>query len=814
MVTITDQLTHEYDSIKLGSDKYKIKQHNLISKGLRNETDAATNLISRGIEQVATALESIANNGARGVGGSYNKLLRYAATTLDDNGNPYEDYFVLSYIGLQTLFQALTPESIYVDLNSVLHKVARRIETNHKCRLFEEAHPGYYHTVVNSFDAQLVKSYEHKHKVLMTKFNQFDLKWEAWDATKRMQIGVRIIRAITETLDIFEVTMRYKRNKSIRCLTLTDQANDWIEAFNTYRGLLSPICKPCLITPRPWEKVDGGYIGGYYTPGIFDRTPFIKAWTDAHKEYVGQANPEQHLKAVTKLQNTAWSINTQVLDIQQKAFPAGIGLPDPNPNETPEFPTDLDKDKSTYTEADFNQLDKWKSEVKIISTKNKERMGKVIAYSIALRLAEEYKDREQFYFVYNCDFRGRIYCATHGLSPQGEDSAKALLKFAEGVPMGESGLFWLAVHGANVWGEDKLTYEDRVEWIQNHEEMIIRIVDDPLSNREWLEADKPWQFLAFCFEWEACGYGTLPDTIGHLPIALDGSCNGLQHYSALLRDPVGAKATNLINSEIPEDIYQEVANLCTKKLELRDDRYAAKWLQVGVSRKCTKRPVMTLPYGATQTSARQYIHEYVLDHAIQFGDSDFMWECSKYLTPILWDSINETVLAARTGMDWLQQQTSSIIRDRKEPISWLTPIGFPVYQRYFDFEEVRVQTALLGSMKLSVRNELPRVSLYKQKLGIAPNFVHSLDSTHMVMTICDTDLNSYAMIHDDFGTHAGNTEELFSSIRESFVDMYSAQNPLSDWYSQMQVEEEDRVDLPEIGCMDVTDVLESDFFFG
>src|SRR5436309_2711073 len=46
----------------------------------------------------------------------------------------------------------------------------------------------------------------------------------------------------------------------------------------------------------------------------------------------------------------------------------------------------------------------------------------------------------------------------------------------------------------------------------------------------------------------------------HLPVSMDGTCNGYQHLSAMGRDPIGGSATNLIPADQPEDMYQEVAD--------------------------------------------------------------------------------------------------------------------------------------------------------------------------------------------------------------------------------------------------------------
>jgi hypothetical protein len=41
---------------------------------------------------------------------------------------------------------------------------------------------------------------------------------------------------------------------------------------------------------------------------------------------------------------------------------------------------------------------------------------------------------------------------------------------------------------------------------------------------------------------------------------MDGSCNGLQHFSALFRDEMGGRSVNLTNNDTPRDVYAEVSD--------------------------------------------------------------------------------------------------------------------------------------------------------------------------------------------------------------------------------------------------------------
>jgi DNA-directed RNA polymerase len=277
----------------------------------------------------------------------------------------------------------------------------------------------------------------------------------------------------------------------------------------------------------------------------------------------------------------------------------------------------------------------------------------------------------------------------------------------------------------------------------------------------------------------------------------------------MLRDEVGAKATNLLDCDKPEDIYGEVADVTTKKLVVLANSgcaLAKVWLQVGVSRKCAKRPVMTLPYGATIQSARSYVFEYVVDNWTAFNlDDKEQWAMAKYLTPILWESIGEVVIAAKAAMSWLQKNVG------KDFCKWKTVIGFPVYQHYLTENLVEVCTFLEGKVKLyspDMEKGIPYLAGHKN--GIAPNFVHSTDSTHLVLTVNAVDLPAYAIVHDDYGTHAGNTEALYKTIPKAFKYMYSKTDPLKHWASQMGVS---TAGLPR-GNYDIEEITNAKYFFG
>lgn len=796
---MNNQLLWEQECLEKGRQRYFDLQDKKREKG--NElTDATSFILKDRLELIGKLLKDDCRAGACGRNATYNKLVRQVA-------GDEEDYLKVGYIGLKYLLAKLS-QGKKVKVTGFVAKLGSRLEAELKSSMFEAEYPAYFHTVMQSFEDQGVTSAVHKQKTMMKKFNDFDLEWNDWTTNMKVHVGTRVLRNMLKGLDDLIFTQKILINgKTDFFIDTTVAFDEWVAEFEKERGLLLPLLLPLKEPPIPW---DDNPVGGYYTPKL--KIPFIKVRGKDAKAFVSQHNPLQHKKAVNRMQRTEWQINKQVLEVQERVFQRNLGIGIPNKESiamTP-FPEHLaNVRKEDLSEPQKEEIVAWKVLRKTQFEKERQRKGQVLGFRQGHLLAQDLRDWDKFYFAYNCDFRGRIYCATSGLSPQGSDAAKGLLRFAKAVRLGHDGIKWLAIHGANVFGEDKLPYEGRVHWVKDNEPLIRAIVEDPISNTQWSEADKPYQFLAFCFEWAESDYGRNPNALGHLPVGLDGSCNGLQHFSAMLRDEVGAKATNLIDCDVPEDIYGEVADVTTEKLKVLAESgvaFAKIWLQVGVDRKCAKRPVMTLPYGATQQSARQYIFEYVVENWSKFNmDEKHQWEMAKYLTPILWSAIGEVVIAARSAMDWLQKNTGTGF------CAWRTILGFPVFQHYKTDNIVVVETHLEGRVQLRVPDlDVGKPYRAGQRNGVAPNFIHSIDSSHMVLTINSLDLHSYAMIHDDFGTHAGNTAQLFKAIRKSFRHMYSKTDPLKHWATQVGA---DSSQLRR-GAYNIEDITNAKFFFG
>ena len=83
------------------------------------------------------------------------------------------------------------------------------------------------------------------------------------------------------------------------------------------------------------------------------------------------------------------------------------------------------------------------------------------------------------------------------------------------------------------------------------------------------------------------------------------------------------------------------------------------------------------------------------------------------------------------------------------------------------------------------------VDTNKQRTAFPPNFVHALDSSHMLLTamacanparVGDLGTLTFAAVHDSYWTHAGCVPEMSSVLRNEFISLYKDSNVLDDFY--------------------------------
>ena len=553
----------------------------------------------------------------------------------------------------------------------------------------------------------------------------------------------------------------------------------------------------------------GKYTGGY----LIERLPLVRADNNGHTAALDNPISPATLSAVNALQATPWRVNRWVLDVMADAWDKGLrvaGLP----GDAPERPVRRMQQDDWAALTPAQQRDHIDAR-RALWDKHKSHVGRTQALLDQLTVAEKVRDRPAIWFPHTLDFRHRIYPATSaGPQPQGDDRGKALLMFANGLPLGPDGLFWLCVRAANCAGQDKLPLDQRVEWTLARMGEIQAVAGNPLQRSDyWGGMDEPWQFLATAHELDqAWASGNPEGFVSHLPVPLDGSCNGLQHLSAMGLDSAGAVSTNLARGP-RRDIYSDVAEEVRRSLEalVKAGNADAATLLPTITRATVKRAVMTTPYGVTSRGIRSQL----VNDGMVPGTFRERPHYANLLGPLIERAVGSAVAGGREIMAWLQG-TAKTLAESGHPLQWTTPAGSVCRQSYYVESEARIDTAL-AAFRFRVRASNGLLMPRKQALGAAPNFVHSFDAAHTALTVnaaVEDGMRSFAMIHDSYASHACNTTALAHILRKEFVGIYR-----EDWLIRVYDEVRGYAKgaqlnpPPARGDFDIEQVLDSEFFF-
>ena len=566
---------------------------------------------------------------------------------------------------------------------------------------------------------------------------------------------------------------------------------------------------PLVYKPAKWQDMD---LGAYYSKPCL----LVKFENNSiHERALRYSDMSKIYEVIEYLSNNPWKINKRLLAVVEKIWENGGNaayMPErfgDNKAATKTFEFQRDESRNMKNKQFFqNEIQKQYDKLSLKSD-----------FILKLQVARAFKDVGKIYFPQQMDFRGRVYPIPPHLNHIGNDLCRSLLIFSENKPLGKRGLRWLKIHLANKMGKDKLPMDDRVAYVDDNLALMEKILRDPVKNRDWEEFDDGWQALSIMQELDLALKSDFPeDFYSGMPIHQDGTCNGLQHYAALGRDFDGAFEVNLVDRDKPGDIYTKVCSLVIEKLkkevETNQNEKAdlSNELLTIIKRKVVKQTVMTTVYGVTFIGAKDQIKKQLREY---IADIDTLNKASIFLAKLTLESVGDLFNSANKIKSWLISCAEKMSK-QGEPVSWITPLGFPATQPYRREENISNYIETTSKIKNFSHFEDTKIHVMKQKTAFPPNFVHSMDSTHMMLTALrmkEKGLN-FASVHDSFWTHAIDLDVMNIELREQFVSLYSGnvleglKESFENRFPDLQFEE-----IPEKGNLDLNNILTSTYFF-
>ncbi|KAH6894549.1 DNA-directed RNA polymerase [Thelonectria olida] len=650
-----------------------------------------------------------------------------------------------------------------------------------------------------------------------------------WSPTIRAHVGAILVKSMVETAKIkvvkslptgqlvsqnqpaFSHMSQPRRGKKVGMLILNTELIDRIKKEPVGDFLAKHL--PMVAEPKPWQTMNEGGFHWSKTqlirvkPGDVEQRLYAKA-------AIRRGDMKQVYQGLDVLGKTAWTVNKKVLDVMVESWNTGKAFANFPPLD-PELvapPEPTNSDDPLVKKA-------WHTAVKAVENERSGLHSQRCFMNLQLKIARAFRN-QTIYFPHNVDYRGRAYPMPTYLNHMGADHSRAILRFAKGKVLGANGLRWLKIHLANLYGFDKASFAEREAFADDNLANIQDAATHPLTGSQWwLKAEDPWQCLAACFELAAAH--ELPDPtefVSQLPVHQDGTCNGLQHYAALGGDSWGAQQVNLMPGSRPADVYSAVANQVKESIakEAAAKNIFALAVDGKITRKVVKQTVMTNVYGVTfrgalrqvnkqidalypnlhkesgisHTQISSYIAKHIFTalasmfrgaHDIQYWLGEIGGRVCRALTPAQLEQIADEYKSERdslntkegkrtkkpkVGMDELTDQFRSTV-------VWTSPLRMPVAQPYRKSSMKEIHTCL-QTITYAVGSQLDPVNRRKQLQGFPPNFIHSLDASHMLLSAieCGARGLEFAAVHDSFWTHASDLDTMNSVLRESFIKIH------------------------------------------
>lgn len=368
-----------------------------------------------------------------------------------------------------------------------------------------------------------------------------------------------------------------------------------------------------------------------------------------------------------------------------------------------------------------------------------------------------------FYFKWAYDKRGRVYSKGYHINIQANEYHKACLSFSKSVDLTDRGWYWLKVDIANAFGLDKLTWDERVAYVDEHiTDMLADIdawsakADDPLLAKSALLAYKE---------------SLVTGKSNHI-VRLDATTSGPQLMSVMTRDIEGMQRFNVIGSDTRRDFYTEVAQAIYD--QTRDSKLWGSNPDFKKIRKDIKQSIMTYYYNS-EANPKAY-----------FGED------SKELK-VFYD----VMATSAKGAVELKGYINSLWSDTKLYNAWYLPDGHYAYCPVMmqDKKRVEIKEMKGGTATMTVVCDVNKSS-HEPHRSLMPSTIHSIDALMMrwVVEILNDQGIQVSPIHDSFGVHAEHCDALREAYRKCLARLYK-EDILNSILRQIQPDA--RFELPE-----------------
>ena len=336
-----------------------------------------------------------------------------------------------------------------------------------------------------------------------------------------------------------------------------------------------------------------------------------------------------------------------------------------------------------------------------------------------------------FYFVWRYDKRGRSYSSGYDVNLQSNEYGKALLSLFNKKVVTNLDNLKIAIAGHA--GQDKLTWDGRINWFNQQLNLDVDTFDEPILGSKAIQA-----YL---------------DSKKGIPtgytMSIDATASGLQVMSALSGCKVTARACNMVNTGNREDIYQFVADSMNAILKPIDN----------VTRKDVKKPVMTTFYNSEANPKETF-------NANQLQ--------------AFYASLDDTLPGALDVMEAINQYWNS----ETDVHMWTLPDGHVAKVPVTEMTNIRIEVDELDHRTFTYRYNKQQPS--ENYRSLVANIVHSVDGyvAREMVRRCHSMKIDLVHIHDCFVFSPDYLQVVQQTYREILAEIANS-DLLSDILSEI-----------------------------
>lgn len=560
----------------------------------RTELPKAVAFIARACSVVQAEIDALKAIQTRGMGGKFKSWLRAIPSD------------VAAVLAIQECITACSQNNNAARIQELCVHLGQKYELEVRVRQAETVNPMYMRKIQDQFKERGTVDQRHIRKVYNTAIQRVMKGEIEYDLTRSdcLQIGKFGIDACVNAGIIEQTRANGRRGTSV-VFGLVPDIREFLHNYteDSVRSVVATEATHMICPPDIWTTLnDGGFLSTRRKAALpmMRLRSIRKSERNRLAEEFTAKNMPDVFGAGNYLQSIPFAMHEPTRAAVLRVWQSGgatLGVPRKNAPEKPECPFPPTWVKADAPQDELDVFQKWKIRCVQFYESLSQWRSKTREVGVFIRAtAKTHKIWMPVFF----DTRGRWYYRGV-LNPQGSDMAKAVLHYAEKKPLGSTGLFWLKVHIANSFGFDKERFADRARWTEQNWSSIERVLDCPEDAPE-LFGDSPWCTFSAAWELREAYRSGNPETYQTGIIChMDATCSGLQHFSAMLRDPTGAQYVNLVDTNgcgPKQDIYAKVAGNALQAIKLdsgsTDPEIASMalwWLSGGIPRALAKKPV-------------------------------------------------------------------------------------------------------------------------------------------------------------------------------------------------------------------------------